>query len=234
MISNGSYSRPIPLLAIVLVALAVHGPLLLMQLPAGSFDANFHIFLASHYAHHWFNPWNEKWFAGFSQTTYPPLTHQWIALLSYVVGLTEAFMLVQLAAVILLAVGAYRFAQLWVDDRAASYAGVLAVFAGSIAFLVYSAGQLPTTMSAALYFLALPYFYSWCVSASWRSLLKGIALALAAASAHHVTLIFGSLLFAAPVLWLAWYDGRRYDGEKRDGQKTERSGFSIIGRGVVF
>src|SRR2546429_2007362 len=49
-----------------------------MQLPAGSFDTNFHIFFASHYAHHWFDPWNEKWFAGFSQTTYPPLTHQWI------------------------------------------------------------------------------------------------------------------------------------------------------------
>src|SRR5579864_8366679 len=197
-----SNPRPIPMLAIVLVALAVHGPLLLMQLPAKSFDANFHIFFASHYAHHWFNPWNEKWFAGFSQTTYPPLTHQWIALLSYIVGLTEAFMLVQLAAVILFAVGTYRFAQLWVDDRAAGYAGVLAVFAGSIAFLVYSAGQLPTTMSAPLYFLALPYFYSWSVSTNWRSLLKGVALTLAAASAHHVTLIFGSVLFAVPVLWL--------------------------------
>ena len=86
---------------------------------------------------------------------------------------------------------------------------MLAVFAGSIAFLVYSAGQLPTTMSAPLYFLSLPYLYSWCRSASWRSLLKGIALSLAAASAHHVTLIFGSVLFALPVLWLAWYDGRR-------------------------
>ena len=117
--------------AIVLLALAIHGPLLVMQLPATtSYDANLHIFFASHYAHHWFDPWNEKWFAGFSQTTYPPLTHQWIALLSYIVGLTEAFMLVQLAAVVLLAVGTYRFAQLWVDDRAASYAGVLAVFAG--------------------------------------------------------------------------------------------------------
>jgi hypothetical protein len=224
------WQRPIPVAAIILLALAIHGPLLVMQLPATtSYDANLHIFFASHYAHHWFNPWNEKWFAGFSQTTYPPLTHQWIALLSYIVGLTEAFMLVQLAAVVLLAVGAYRFAQLWVDDRAASYAGVLAVFAGSIAFLVYSAGQLPTTMSAALYFLALPYFYSWCISASWRSLLKGIALALAAASAHHVTLIFGSVLFAAPVLWLAWYDGRKHDDQKR-----ERPGVSIIGRGVVF
>lgn len=219
------WQRPIPVAAIILLALAIHGPLLVMELPATtSYDANLHIFFASHYAHHWFNPWNEKWFGGFSQTTYPPLTHQWIALLSYIVGLTEAFMLVQLAAVVLLAVGAYRFARLWVDERAASYAGVLAVFAGSIAFLVYSAGQLPTTMSAALYFLSLPYLYAWCRSASWRSLLTGIALNLAAASAHHVTLIFGSVLFALPVLWLAWYDGRR----------KGQSGGAVIGRGLVF
>jgi hypothetical protein len=220
-----AWQRPIPLAAIVLLALAIHGPLLVMQLPATtSYDANLHIFFASHYAHHWFNPWNQKWFAGFSQTTYPPLTHQWIALLSYIVGLTEGFMLVQLTAVVFLAVGAYRFAQLWVDDRAAGYAGVLAVFAGSIAFLVYSAGQLPTTLSAALYFLALPYFYSWCLSANWRSLLKGLGLTLAAASAHHVTLLFGSVLFALPVLWLAWYDGRR----------SEHSGAAVVTRGVIF
>ena len=229
------WQRPIPVVAIILLALAIHGPLLLMELPATtSYDANLHIFFGSHYAQHWFDPWNEKWFAGFSQTTYPPLTHQWIALLSYIVGLTEAFMLVQLAAAILLAVGAYRFAQLWVDDRAASYAGVLAVFAGSIAFLVYSAGQLPTTMSAPLYFLALPYFYSWCKSASWRSLLKGIALTLAAASAHHVTLLFGSVLFAVPVLWLAWYDGRKNGGREREDHENAQSGAAIIARGLVF
>jgi hypothetical protein len=219
------WQRPIPVAFIILLALAVHGPLLVMELPANtSYDANLHIFFASHYAQHWFNPWNEKWFGGFSQTTYPPLVHQWIALLSYVVGLTEAFMLVQLAAVVLWAVGAYRFAQLWVNDRAASYAGVLAVFSGSIAFLMYSAGQLPTTLSAPLYFLALPYLYSWCVAANWRSLIKGIFLSLAAASAHHVTLIFGSVLFALPVLWLAWHDGR----------KNEQSGTPIIARGLVF
>ncbi len=73
-------SRAIPLSAILLIALAVHGPLLLMQLPLASYDANTHIFFAAHYANHWFVPWNTKWFGGFSQTTYPPLTHQWIAL----------------------------------------------------------------------------------------------------------------------------------------------------------
>ncbi len=221
----GFLRRPIPLTMIILLALAVHGPLLLMQLPATtSYDANFHIFFGSHYAHHWFNPWNEKWFAGFSQATYPPLTHQAIALLSYLVGLTEAFMLVQLAAVILLAVGAYRFARLWVNERAASYAGVLAIFTGTISFLVYSAGQLPTTTSAALFFLTLPYLYMWSLRGGARTLLKGVALALAAASAHHVTLIFGSVLFAAPVIALAWHDARE------QGRRVS----PVIQRAVIF
>jgi len=203
-----SYSRPIPIMAIVLVALAVHGPLLLMQLPTGSFDANFHMFFASHYAHHWFNPWNEKWFGGFSQTTYPPLTHQWIALLSTVVGLKMGYMLVQLIAVLLLPVGVFRFARIWVEDRAASYAALGSVFLGALAFLVYQAGQLATVASAALYLNALPYFYEWMTGSSLRALLKGVAISLTAAAAHHVTLIFGVVFFAAPVLWTACLDAK--------------------------
>ncbi|MGA2020093.1 MAG: hypothetical protein ABSH02_05840 [Candidatus Sulfotelmatobacter sp.] len=223
---QNTYSRPIPLLAIVLVAFAVHGPLLMMQLPAGSFDANFHMFFASHYAHHWFNPWNEKWFGGFSQTTYPPLTHQWIALLSNVVGLKMGYMLVQLLAVLLLPIGVFRFARIWVDDRAASYAALGSIFLGALAFLVYQAGQLATVASAALYLNALPYFYQWMTEASPRSLIKGVAISLTAAAAHHVTLIFGVVLFAGPVLWTAYLDAR-----------DERVAGSIAGvfsRAVVF
>jgi hypothetical protein len=226
MTSTGSYSRPIPLLAIVLVALAVHGPLLLMELPAGSFDANFHIFLASHYAHHWFNPWNEKWFAGFSQTTYPPLTHQWIALVSAVTGLKMGYMVVQLIAALLLPVGVYRFAKIWVDDRAASYAALGSIFVGALSFLMYQAGQLATITSAALYLNALPYFYEWSAKSSWRAFIKGLFVSLAAAAAHHVTLIFGTILFAGPVLWVALLDAR--DGN------TRGSWASVLGRAIFF
>ncbi len=221
-----SYSRPIPLLAIVLVALAVHGPLLFMQLPAGSFDANFHMFFASHYVHHWFDPWNEKWFAGFSQTTYPPLTHQWIALLSNVAGLKMGYMLVQLIAVLLLPVGIFRFARIWVVDRAASYAALGSIFLGALAFLVYQAGQLATVASAALYLNALPYFYEWMTEATGRSLLKGVAISLAAAAAHHVTLIFGLLLFAGPVLWIACVDAHD--------ERVAGSVGGVLSRAVVF
>jgi hypothetical protein len=224
--ARSSYSQPIPLLAIVLVALAVHGPLLLMELPSGSFDANFHMFFASHYAHHWFNPWNEKWFAGFSQTTYPPLTHQWIALISNVAGLKMGYMIVQLIAVLLLPVGVFRFARIWMDDRAASYAALGTVFLGSLSFLVYQAGQLATVASAALYLNALPYFYEWMTKSSWVSLIKGLAVTLSAAAAHHVTLIFGVVLFAGPVLWTAILDARD--------ERVAASASGVVTRGAVF
>src|SRR4029077_7368645 len=226
MMQNESYSRPIPLLAIVLVALAVHGPLLLMQLPSGSFDANFHIFLASHYAHHWFNPWNEKWFAGFSQTTYPPLTHQWIALVSNVAGLKMGYMLVQLVGVLLLPVGVFRFARIWVDDRASSYAALGSIFLGALAFLIYQAGQLATITSAALYLNALPYCYEWSAQCSGRALVKGVAVSWAAAAAHHVTLIFGTVLFAGPVLWVICKDAL--------GGRTKGSVVASVSRAVLF
>lgn len=224
--STSPLRRPVPLLVIVLAALAVHGPLLLMELPLGSYDTNFHIFFASHYAQHWFNPWNPKWFGGFSQTTYPPLPQQWTALFSYFAGYQMAYMIVQLIAILLLPVGVYRYARLWVDERAASYAALGSVFLGSLAFLVYDAGQLSTTFAIPLYLNALPYFYDWSRKAKFRSLLKGIALTLAGAAAHHVTLIFGAVLFAIPVLALAISDRNR-KGE-------DRSSTAVISRAVIF
>ena len=219
-------SRAIPLSAIVLLAIAIHGPLLLMQLPASSYDANTHMFFASHYASHWFSPWNEKWYGGFSQTTYPPLTHQWIALFSHLVGITMAYMLVQGIAVVLLVVGVYRYARLWVSEVQASYAAIGAVFLGSLAMLVYQSGQLPTTSAAALVLNALPYFYDWNRRGKVLSLVKGLAIALAAAAAHHVTLMFGAILFAIPVIILSVMD-RNADGE-------ERNGAGVLFRAVIF
>jgi hypothetical protein len=180
-----------------------------MKLPLKSYDTNFHIFFASQYAHHWFDPWNPKWYAGFSQTTYPPLPQQWVALISRVIGLDFAYMLVQFVAILLLAVGAYRFSRLWVSERAATMAALASVLLGSEAFLVYSAGQLSTTFAAPLYLNALPYIYEWLCERRWTSLLLGTVLAVAAAAAHHATLLFGAFLFAIPVLLLAMQDARK-------------------------
>ena len=204
--------RPIPIGLILMTAVVVNLPLLLMKLPLKSYDANFHILFASHYVHHWFDPWNAKWYAGFSQTTYPPLPQQWVALLSRILGLDMAYMSVQLAAILLLVVGVYRFSLLWVSPRAASIAALASVFLGSQSFLVYSAGQLGTTAAAPIYLNALPFLFEWVRHGKWRSFLKASVLFTAAASAHHATLLFGSIFFAVPVLALVLLD--RQDGER--------------------
>jgi hypothetical protein len=197
---------------ILMAVVAVHLPLLLMKLPLKSYDTNFHIFFASHYVQHWFSPWNAKWYAGFSQTTYPPLPQQWVALTSRVLGLDMAYMAVQFAAIMLLAVGVYRFSRLWVSARAASFAALASVFLGSESFLVYSAGQLGTTCAAPIYLNALPFLFEWVRYGKWRSFLKASVLFTAAAAAHHATLLFGSIFFAVPVLALVILD--RQDGER--------------------
>ena len=96
-----------------------------------------------------------------------------MALLSQITGLDMAYMAVQLAAILLLALGAYRFSLLWVNPRAASFAALASVFLGSESFLVYSAGQLSTTSAAPIYLNALPYLFEWVRHGRWRSFLKG-------------------------------------------------------------
>ncbi len=207
-----SGARSIPLSLIFATALAVHLPLLLMEMPLRSYDTNLHIFFASHYLQHWFDPWNTKWYAGFSQTTYLPVPQQWIAVVSHVTGLVMGYMAVQLAAILLLVLGVYRFSRLWVSERAASYAALATVFVGAESFLVYAAGQLSTTAAAPLYLNALPFLFEWIRFGRKKAFLKGLALFTAAAATHSATLVFGSLLFALPVLALAFID--REGGER--------------------
>jgi len=224
--------RPIPLSMILLAALVVHLPLLLMKLPLKSFDANFHIFFASHYLHNWFDPWNPKWYAGFSQTTYPPLPQQWLALISRLIGLDMAYMAIQFVAILLLALGIYRFSLLWVDRRSAAFAALASVFLGSECFLVYSAGQLSTTFAAPLYLNALPYLFQWVRRGEWRSFLKGGALFVAAAAAHHATLLFGSFFFALPVLALVIFD--RQNTDRQDGERISAPAFLVRTGSIIL
>jgi hypothetical protein len=120
----------------------------------------------------------------------------------------------------------YRYARLWVPEREASYAALGTVFLGSLAMLVYQSGQLPTTTAAALTLNALPFFYRWTRDGSGMALLKGAAISMAGAAAHHVTFLFGAILFALPVLWLSTLD-------RKEGERSSSMGAVLI-RAVVF
>ncbi|MEZ4615105.1 MAG: hypothetical protein R2867_06255 [Caldilineaceae bacterium] len=61
---------------------------------------------ADHWPGCWFDHWDPRWYTGFTMTSYPPLSHQSVALLSKLTGdLRTAFVLVQTIAMALLTLG---------------------------------------------------------------------------------------------------------------------------------
>lgn len=224
--------RAIPLWLIVACAFAFHGPLLVMRLAEHSFDAHFHMSMASTYAEHWFDPWNDKSLGGFSETTYPPLTHQWIAMLSRVMGLAYGFMVVIGTGILLLPVGVYRFAKLWVNERAASYGAFCSISLGSLGLMAYHAGQIGTITATTLFLLAIPFAYEYVVTGNKKDMLMGLGLSCTAAGAHHATMIFGLVFFIPPMFWLMLKDWRTANPEGSIFQPLKRM-ILFVGLGTV-
>jgi hypothetical protein len=192
---------PALLLALAL-AFVYHGGLLISGTFKRTYDAYVHIFFADHYARAWFDHWDYRWYTGFTMTSYPPGSQQSIALLSPVFGLLTGFVIVQLFAVLLVTLGTYRSAMIWVSREAAGYAALVAVFASSISETVHVFGQLPTMFSLGFLLNALPFVYRWVDRGRQHDLLAAWALTAATTAGHHVTTLFGAIFFVGPVLAL--------------------------------
>lgn len=188
----------------LLIALALtivfHGGLLLSGTFKHTYDAYIHIFFADHYVRAWFDPWEYRWYTGFTLTSYPPGSQQSIAILSYLVGLLNGFIIVQMFAVLMVVLGVYRFSKIWVSEEAAGYAALLTVFSSSIGETIHVFGQLPTTFSLGFLLNALPYLHRWLVEGDWKMLAAAWLLNAATTAGHHVTTLFGAIFFVGPVI----------------------------------
>lgn len=199
---EAQFARALLIIAL-LGALVYHGGLSLYGTYQNTYDAYVHIFFADHWTRGWFEPWDTRWYTGFTLTSYPPLSQQTVAFVSFFVGdLRNAFALVQTAAMVVMTLGMYRFARLWVSDEAAGWAAIWLVFSSAMAETVHVFGQLPTTFSLGLLLNALPYTFQWIDEGKPRHLARSWALTAATTGAHHVTTLFGSVFITAPVIVL--------------------------------
>ena len=78
-----------------------------------------------------------------------------------------------------------------------------ACFLGALAFLSTRLDSSPRLVRSPVFECAAVLLTSGRRKVPFARCLKGVVVSLAAAAAHHVTLIFGTVLFAGPVLWLA-------------------------------
>ncbi len=171
-----------------------------------TYDAYVHMFFADHYSGQWFETWNYKWYTGFTMTSYPPLVHHVIALLSKWVGLKIGFLLWGLVAVVLFIRGVYHFSLIWVSPLAASYASLVAVVSSSYIEALHLFGQLPSITGMALLLNACPVVYQWIRYNKTAKFFLGISTLACVTAAHHVTTIFGMVFFILPVMGVAVLD----------------------------
>ncbi len=165
----------------------------------GTYDFYVHVFFGDHYARSWFDPWEPRWYTGFNLTSYPPLAHQLIAVLSLLGGLKAGAFLLTFGIVLLYVSGAYRFAKLVTsNETAAGYAALIAVFLPSVVEALHVFGQLPSMLGISWLLHALPEIYLWIRFGKWKFFRNSLSLIAVAVCSHHVTPIFGKVFFVMP------------------------------------
>lgn len=183
-------------------AVLFHGGLLPFT-HANTYDAFIHMFFGDHYHRSWFDPWEPRWYTGFATTSYPPGSHMAIGALQYLMPLRAAFVVVQLTGILLLTIGVYRYALLWVSPGAAGFASVVLVLSSSISETLHLFGQLPTIFSLGVFLNGMPYVYRWIVLGQWPNFAAAVIFGAATTAAHHVTTLFGAVLFIVPLAFQA-------------------------------
>jgi hypothetical protein len=183
----------------MVLALAFHGPLVAGGLFRYSWDAATHIFFADHYRRSWFSLWDPRWFGGFSVSSYPPLTHQLLALISLPLGYDAAFGLLLLTTLVLFPVAVWRFAQVFVSPAAATAAATIAPLVPGLALAAHAFGQLPTVMALTLALFLVAEFTHFVERGGAIRFGLIVGLSGTVFAAHHAT----APLFVAPALLAA-------------------------------
>lgn len=194
------------LIIALLIGIAFHGTSIFFTLES-TYDALIHLFFAEHYAGSWFEPWNYKWYTGFTVMSYPPLVHQSIAALSFIGGLKFGLFVVALFSIVLFITGAYRFSLLITGNRTvAGYAAILAVLSSSFVETLHVFGQLPSIIGISVLMHALPEIYLWLKTGRLRYLFTSLSLIAVTVTSHHVTPIFGMIFFIFPLIGMVLMD----------------------------
>lgn len=197
------------LLTALLLGVALHGMSVFFTLE-NTYDALIHLFFADHYAGSWFEPWEPRWYTGFTVMSYPPLVHQLIALCALVGGLKFGLFAVAILCVVLFITGVYRFATLLTNNSlVGGYAALVAVFSSSFIESLHVFGQLPGIMAISVLMHALPPIYRFLRTGRLHALLSGISLIAVTVASHHVTGIFGMIFFIFPIIGTAIVDAAR-------------------------
>lgn len=165
-----------------------------------SFDLQYHLFFADHYARGWFEAWEPGWYGGFLVYCYPPLAHQLLALLGYVVGLDAAGRILTMAVVAAIPLALGRLVRLLGGPDAQYGFGVILMgWTAPLVFVVIW-GQIAALIAFTFAVLAAGSLLSYLSGGRSADCALWAVLAGCCAGAHHQTAFFMLPLLAVTVI----------------------------------
>ena len=173
-------------------------------LGTSGYDAPIHMFFGDHYARSWFSLWDPRWYNGFNIASYPPLTHQLLALFELASGNPAlGYALLSSISIALYAYALALYGKLLLDYKTSILASIASTLAPAtmISFLLY--GHLTTIFSTALAFLSSAFFAEYVKNNNRIKLAISSLLASASIYSHHLTsIIFLPILYVVTIGYL--------------------------------
>ena len=185
-----------------LLAFFLHGALILTAQYRLSYDAYNHMFFADHYLESWWSLWEPRWYTGFDIISYPPLTHQLIALMGHVVGVDAAFGLLMWAVLTAFPAAVYGFSRIFTGPRSATFAAIGAALLPSLFLTAHTFGQFPTLMGTLLALWASVVLADFLRGGHPMAGALAVLLFATMMAAHHAVLLFTPFLMGAVFLHL--------------------------------
>lgn len=181
----------------ILIAFIGHGLFILSARYRLSYDAYTHMLFANHYAEDWFSLWETRWYTGFTVVSYPPLTHQLIALFIPVLGFEKAFALILWAVTSLYPFGVYAFSRVFTGRTSASYAALASAILLPIYVTAHIFGQLPFLASTLAALFGAASLDRCLREGGPYNLSLSVALITTSIAMHHATLMAHPFLILA-------------------------------------
>jgi O-antigen ligase len=184
----------------IFIACLGHGLFILTARYRLSYDAYTHMLFANHYAENWFSLWEPRWYAGFTVVSYPPLTHQLIALFIPLLGFEKAFALILWMVTTLYPLGIYAFSRIFTGRTSASYAALASAILLPVYVTAHIFGQLPFLASTLMALFSAASLDRFLRDGGAHNLLLTVSLYTTTMALHHATLMVHPFLILAVVV----------------------------------
>lgn len=185
----------------VLIGFLFHGLFILTARYRVSYDAYTHMLFANHYAENWFSLWEARWYTGFTVVSYPPLTHQLIALFIPILGFDKAFALILWGVTSLYPVGIYAFARIFTGRTSASNAALASAVLLPIYVTAHVFSQLPFLTSTLTALFAAASLNRYLRDGGVHNFSLSVALITTSIAMHHATLMVHPFLVFAVFIY---------------------------------